>query len=119
MTAPTQAYVALLALFMTAILIAVATHPQFAPAVEYQSTGLRIDVNTADASTLTLLPGVGPGIAEHIILARQGGTVFRSADDLQAVKFIGPKLVARIDPWVVYQTDTDRYNGLVLEATQP
>ena len=52
---------------------------------------MRIDPNKADAAMLQLLPGGGPGIADHIIAAREAGVVFDNADDLQAVKFIGPK----------------------------
>lgn len=110
MTASTQAYAALLALFLVAVLIGTVTHPrghtQESVHVRTESTGLRIDVNTADAATLSLLPGVGPGIAEHIVQARQGGTVFRSTDDLEAVKHIGPKLIARVGPWVAFNWDT-------------
>ena len=66
---------------------------------------MRIDPNKADAATLQLLPGVGPGIADHILAAREGGVVFDHADDLQAVKFIGPSLVGRVRPWTVYGED--------------
>jgi Helix-hairpin-helix motif len=106
MAAPTQAYACLLGLFLVAVLAWALTHPRPRTHDEiqtrYRATGLRIDVNTDDPATLTLLPGVGPGIAEHIVKARRGGTVFHDADDLQAVKFIGPKLIRRIDPWAVY-----------------
>lgn len=111
MTASTQAYAALLVMFLVAVLIGTVIHPQArtvdAARFGHESTGLRIDVNTADAATLTLLPGIGPGIAEYIIQARQEGTVFRRADDLQTVKFIGPKLTARIGPWIAFNSDTE------------
>lgn len=65
------------------------------------STGLRVDLNTDDAAMLTLLPGVGSGIAQHIIEAREGGAVFGRAEDLEPVKYIGPSLIRRVEPWVV------------------
>lgn len=106
MTAATQAYAVLLMLLLAAVLIGATTHPQKRRAIGMsdgrEATGLRINVNTADAATLSLLPGVGPGIADHIIEARQGGTVFRSTDDLEDVKFIGHKLITRIGPWVSF-----------------
>ncbi len=122
MTPSTQAYAALLALLLTVVLIGTVAHPHArtgeAARAGYESTGLRIDVNTADAAALTLLPGIGPGIADHIIEARQGGAVFRSADDLQAVKFIGPKLIARVGPWVTFNSETELGDVTASETDQ-
>ncbi len=123
MTASTQAYAALLALFLVAVLIGTVTHPRGQPQesvhVRAESTGLRIDVNTADAATLGLLPGVGPGIADHIIQARQGGAVFRSTNDLEAVKYIGPKLIARVGPWVAFYRDTQTGESAASQSQHP
>lgn len=47
----------------------------------------KVDVNTADAKTLEALPGVGPEIAREIIAARP----FKSIDDLERVRGIGPE----------------------------
>jgi len=66
-------------------------------------TGLKINPNTDDASTLMLLPGVGPGIAVRIEDARRQGEVFTQAEDLETVKQIGPKLAAKVEPWVVFE----------------
>lgn len=52
----------------------------------------RIDLNTADATTLQTLPGVGPVTAEAIIAYREQ-TPFATVDDLLLVKGIGPKTV--------------------------
>ncbi len=68
-----------------------------------RSVGYRVDVNTADAAELELLPGVGPSIAQNIVKAREGGAVFRGPEDLEAVKFIGPSLVRRVEGWVSYR----------------
>ena len=65
------------------------------------STGLKVDLNTDDAAMLTLLPGVGPSIAQNIVEAREGGAVFDRAEDLEPVKYIGPSLIRRVQPWVV------------------
>lgn len=53
-------------------------------------TGAKIDLNTADSTTLQTLPGVGPVTAEAIIAHREA-TPFTSVEDLLLVKGIGPK----------------------------
>ncbi len=60
----------------------------------------RIDPNVADADTLSLLPGIGPGIAQRIIDDRQANGPFRDVHDLQRVHMIGEKTVAAVTPWV-------------------
>ncbi|WP_172169787.1 ComEA family DNA-binding protein [Brevibacterium sp. CT2-23B] len=50
----------------------------------------KVDLNTADATTLETLPGVGPVTAEAIISHRTQQP-FASVDDLLLVKGIGPK----------------------------
>lgn len=62
----------------------------------------RIDINHADADTLCLLPGVGPGIARHIIDRRENQGPLRTADDLESVRMIGAKTRLAIEPWVLF-----------------
>jgi competence protein ComEA len=62
------------------------------------SLGGFIDINSADASELDKLPGVGPAIAQRIIEYRQANGPFRSVDDLIHVKGIGPKKMEQIRP---------------------
>ena len=54
-----------------------------------------IALNTASASELEALPGVGPRLAQRIVheRARRGG--FRSLAELDAVRGVGPTLLAR------------------------
>lgn len=54
-----------------------------------------VNINTADAEQLQRLKGVGPARAAAIISWRRSHGAFRSADDLDQVKGIGPSLVAR------------------------
>jgi competence ComEA-like helix-hairpin-helix protein len=56
----------------------------------------RIDINNASKETIELLPGVGPKLAQEIILARP----YRTIDDLDKVKGIGPKKLQQIRPRV-------------------
>ena len=105
MPASNQAFVGLLVLF-TLVVMAGAfgqSHVQPVPVGQTKlETGTRIDVNTADAASLSLLPGIGPGIAQHIIDARESGMTFRNAEDLDTVKFIGQRLISRVEPWVMF-----------------
>lgn len=111
MPASTQAFASLLGVYFVVVIATAAGRPNHHTGPDevfvVKSTGLRIDPNTADAATLELLPGVGPGIAEHIIEAREAGLVFRSADDLRAVKFIGPSVTRRVGPWVAYARESN------------
>lgn len=58
-------------------------------------TGL-IDINTADATALDELPGVGPAIAQRIIDHREANGPFASVDDLEQVPGIGPATVDKL-----------------------
>jgi competence protein ComEA len=48
-----------------------------------------VNINTADASQLAYLPGVGPKAAERIVAWRKDNGPFRKATDLMQVKGIG------------------------------
>lgn len=56
----------------------------------------RLNVNTASAAELELLPGIGPALAGRIVEDRQANGAFGSVDDLDRVKGIGPKTLDRI-----------------------
>lgn len=51
-------------------------------------TGL-ININTADAKTLDILPGIGPVMASRIIAYRQAKNGFKKKEDLMKVEGIG------------------------------
>lgn len=52
-----------------------------------------VNINTADASALTTLHGIGEAKAEAIIAYRKQNGPFKSIEDLANVKGIGQKLV--------------------------
>jgi competence protein ComEA len=60
---------------------------------------LRVDLNCADAAELTLLPGIGPGLAERIVADRAAHGPFEDVDDLMRVKRIGPAVLDRLRPY--------------------
>ena len=55
-----------------------------------------VDINTADAAALSQnLTGIGARTAQAIVAYRKANGPFRSVDELQLVKGIGPATVAR------------------------
>ncbi|MDN3480297.1 helix-hairpin-helix domain-containing protein, partial [Curtobacterium sp. APC 4022] len=48
-----------------------------------------VDLNTADATALETLPGIGPALAERILAWRDEHGGFRSVEDLLEVSGIG------------------------------
>ncbi|MGQ9670828.1 MAG: ComEA family DNA-binding protein [Desulfosoma sp.] len=68
-----------------------------APALSQQQTSSAgkssnlININTADATQLQALPGIGPAIAERIIQHRQTHGPFKNTEDIKNVQGIGDK----------------------------
>lgn len=62
--------------------------------------GIPIDPNTASVADFEVLPGVGPKLAGEIVAHRAAHGPFRRAEDLLAVRGIGPRLLAKIGPWI-------------------
>ena len=71
-----------------------------APATETSSGGGKVNLNTATASQLEALPGVGPVTASAIISWRERSGGFGSVAQLQEVDGIGPKTFAKLEPLV-------------------
>ena len=59
-----------------------------------------ININTAAQGELELLPGIGPALAKRILEYRTAKGPFKRVDDLDNVKGIGPKILARLRPQV-------------------
>jgi len=74
------------------------------PAPKRSHRGL-LDLNRATGQDFDALPGVGPKLAERIMEYRQSVGVFRSLDELRAVKGIGKKTFERIRPLVTVTSD--------------
>jgi competence protein ComEA len=68
-----------------------------------------VNINTATAEQLQLLPGIGTVLAERIIGYRKEAGEFRNEDDLGdliEVKGIGQKKMAAIYPYLVVSGET-------------
>jgi competence protein ComEA len=60
-----------------------------------------ININTANAEELQLVPGIGPATAEKILQMRKSYGAFKSVDDLVAIRGIGKR---RLDKMRKYLT---------------
>ena len=67
------------------------------------SAGTIVDINTADASALDALPGVGPSTAAKIVADREANGPFASPDDLGRVSGIGPKKLEALRDFIRVQ----------------
>jgi competence protein ComEA len=74
-------------------------------AAETASAGV-VNVNTASAAELQLLPRIGPALAERIIEFRDTNGPFASVAELVAVKGIGESSLERLEPYVTTQGAT-------------
>ena len=55
-----------------------------------------VNLNTATAPELELLPGIGPALAARIVEDRDRKGPFKSVDDLDRVKGIGPETLRKL-----------------------
>ncbi len=64
------------------------------PAAMKRTLGIPLDLNTASADDLALLPGVGPSLAKAIVSERTRRGGFKTWDEVDTVPGVGP---ARIE----------------------
>jgi len=69
------------------------------------SPARRININTAARAELELLPGVGPVLAKSIIDHREKHGPYRTPQDLDAVKGIGEKTLAKLLPLITVEPE--------------
>ncbi len=65
-----------------------------------------VNINTASAEELQLLPGVGRVRADAILVTRKERGGFKSVDDLTAVNGIGQSMLKRLRPHVTLKGKT-------------
>ncbi len=66
----------------------------------------KVNINTADASQLALLPRVGPSVAQKIVAFRKENGPFKSPEDLMLVQGIGEKTWQLLKPYVATSGET-------------
>ena len=89
-----------------ALLLALAVGLAAAPAVAAASLSGVVNVNTASAEQLQILPGVGESRARAIVELRKSRGGFRSVEELMEVKGIGATLLERLRPFVALSGKT-------------
>ena len=60
----------------------------------------KININTATADDLMLLPGIGPALAERIITYRETNGAFSAKEDLINVKGIGTQTYSNLEQFI-------------------
>ena len=75
--------------------------PPSAPRSAGESPAVSVDINTADATTLMTVPGIGKSLAQRIVDFRQKNGAFTKVDDLVKVQGIGERSLERIRPYLV------------------
>lgn len=85
--------------FLLSLLILASSHAQAGPEPESPP----LDLNRATAEELVALPGIGESKAAAILAVRDAKGGFRSVDELESVRGIGPAIAARLRPLVVVE----------------
>jgi len=65
-----------------------------------QNPNYLFDLNEADEAQLASLPGIGPAIAERIVIYRAEKSGFNALDELLNVNGIGEVLFAKVSPYL-------------------
>ncbi len=65
-----------------------------------------VNINTADSGQLSLLPRVGPTVAQRIVDFRQENGRFQTLEDLMLVRGIGEKTFELIKPHITLEGQT-------------
>jgi len=78
------------------------------PALAQEKSALEgvVNINTASAEQLELLPGIGASRAEAVIAERKARGGFKNVEDLLAVKGIGEASLTRLRPHVALEGKT-------------
>jgi competence protein ComEA len=67
------------------------------PPAQRAASDLKVNINTADATALESLPGIGPSLAQRILDYRQAHGPFARIEDIQEVSGIGPATFDKIE----------------------
>jgi competence ComEA-like helix-hairpin-helix protein len=59
-----------------------------------------VNINTAASAELELLPGIGPALAGRIISYRTEFGPFKTVDEIDSVKGIGPRTLEKLRPLI-------------------
>ncbi len=68
---------------------------------ESQIDSGKVNINSADENTLTMLPGIGPALAKRIVEYREANGDFLKITDLTNVKGIGDETVEKLKEYII------------------
>ncbi len=71
-----------------------------------QDANRLVNVNTATAEELDLLPGIGPAKADAVIYGREIGLTYETLSDLEQLHGYGPKTLQQLCPYVIFEGET-------------
>lgn len=91
-------------LVLVVLMLAISLSAMAAKRTAKQITGT-VNINSATAEELTMLPGIGKAKADAIV-AYRGTDPFKQAEDLTKVKGIGKKMLEKIQQYVVVDGPT-------------
>ena len=94
---------------VTAVLAGVPVNPALAA-----SGKAVVNINTADAEALMLLPRIGPSVAQRIVEFREKNGRFKSTDDLMLVRGVGEKTFELIEPHITISGETTLAEKIVV-----
>jgi competence ComEA-like helix-hairpin-helix protein len=66
----------------------------------------RVNINSADSSQLSMLPRLGPSVADRIVEYRKDNGPFKKPEDLMLVQGIGEKTFQLIKPYLAISGET-------------
>jgi len=69
---------------------------------------LRVDINEADVSELSKLPGIGEQVAKRIVAYRKENGPFEKAEELMNVRGIGEKSFLKLQPYLSLGSDKEK-----------
>ena len=95
------------------VVLALIASTTIAGSTESTAKGV-VNINTATAQQLQLLPRIGPSTAERIIEFRTANGPFKKVEELLAVRGIGEKSLANLLPYVVTDGKTTLTNKVRL-----
>jgi competence protein ComEA len=67
----------------------------------------KLNVNTATLEEFQLLPGIGESMAKNIIAYRTANGSFKSVNDMEKIKGIGKKKLAKLRPYLKTDGSSD------------
>ena len=95
-----------LPIFVIAFLIATMSAAAMADTAPAAAPAGVVNINTADAAQLSLLPRVGAKVAQRIIDYRKEHGSFAKTSDLMQVKGIGDKTFQTLSPYLTVEGKT-------------